>query len=430
MKAEEARAGRYSPAPGVRPAASYLPPGWPPVILLGGAAGTAISVARSLHKAGAEVYLLSEADNPAVLSRHARHIAPRCRDAAAWAAFLLDPASEPLRGAVLLACSDAALELVIDHRAELAGSYVLDVSAVGAQRAMLDKLATYVAAREAGVPTPRFWEVGSERQLLAQAGDYVYPLIVKPLFSHRYAVLSADKFLYARDLDELREAYRTAGANQLEVMLVEEVPGPDDLLCSYYTYVDESGDPCFDFTKRVIRRYPEHRGLACYHITDWNPEVRDLGRRLLSHVGLRGLANVEFKRDLRDGQLKLIECNARFTAANGLLTAAGCDLAPFVYGRLVGGAPDAPRAYRRGRRLWNPGKDFRAFLELRADGGLGLPGWLASVAHRQVFYYFRWDDPLPAAVLTGRAARRALRAGVRRAARSAIPARVKGGDEP
>ena len=40
--------------------------------------------------------------------------------------------------------------------------------------------------------------------------------------------------------------------------------------------------------------------------------------------------------DLKDGELKLIENNARFTAANGLVTASGFDLAKFVYNRLTG----------------------------------------------------------------------------------------------
>ena len=58
--------------------------------------------------------------------------------------------------------------------------------------------------------------------------------------------------------------------------------------------------------------------------------------RLFRHVGLRGLANVEFKLDPRDGQYKLIECNARFTAANGLVAKSGIDLGRFVYCRAVG----------------------------------------------------------------------------------------------
>ena len=64
-------------------------------------------------------------------------------------------------------------------------------------------------------------------------------------------------------------------------------------------------------------------GTACYHVTDWIPEAAELGTQLFAHVGLRGLANVEFKQDPRDGQYKLIECNARFVASNGLVSAAG-----------------------------------------------------------------------------------------------------------
>ena len=91
------------------------------------------------------------------------------------------------------------------------------------------------------------------------------------------------------------------------MLLVEKVPGPDDLLCSYYTYLDADGEALFDFTKRIIRRFPVGMGNGCYHITDRNPEVREVALKLFRHVGLRGLANAEFKRDQRDGRLKLIE---------------------------------------------------------------------------------------------------------------------------
>src|SRR5438105_868251 len=81
-----------------------------------------------------------------------------------------------------------------------------------------------------------------------------------------------------------------------------------------------SSAPLFEFTKRVIRRFPAMTGTACYAITDRIPEAAELGNRLFRHVALRGLANVEFKRDVRDGTLKLIECNARFTASQALVT--------------------------------------------------------------------------------------------------------------
>jgi predicted ATP-grasp superfamily ATP-dependent carboligase len=218
-------------------------------------------------------------------------------------------------------------------------------------------------------------------------------------------------------------AYARARAHDLEVVLLEEIPGPDDRLCSYYTYLDEKGASLCDFTKRIIRRYPENRGPACYHVTDWNPEVRDLGLQLFRHVGLVGVGNVEFKRDVRDGKLKVIECNARFTAGNALLVASGYDLALFVYNRLAG-LPQAQlkgRTYTEGLHFWLPDRDLRAFLTLREQGRLSLPGWLASLAHRQVLPYFRWDDPAPSAVAAWRLARRAA---------GAAGARLRNGRRP
>jgi D-aspartate ligase len=388
----------------------------PPAILLGGAMGNALSVARSLGRRGVPVYLLEDA--PSSHSRYARRLSPPPAHSRqdGWARFLLGPDAARLRGAVLLSCSDAGIEMLIEHREALAERFVLDVSDVAAQRRVLDKLSTYEAARDAGVPTPLFWSAVDRDEVLARRGEYVFPLVVKPLYSHRFQKVFGDKFFRAEDFEGLLAAYERARAHDLEVVLLEEIPGPDDRLCSYYTYIDEGGEPLADFTKRIIRRYPENRGLACYHVTDWNPEVRDLGLRLFRHVGLRGVGNVEFKLDHRDGLLKVIECNARFTAGNPVLAASGYDLALFVYNRLAG-VPQPQlkdRKYTEDLHLWFPRQDSHAFLELRAKGRLTLLAWLRSLCHRQVVPFFSWDDPAPFLFETARLLRSAGRAGARR----------------
>ena len=389
-----------------------------PAILIGAETVNAVSIIRSLAMAGVEVHLLCRPDALPAHSRYARRIplAGESPGRDAWADYLLGSESEPLRGAVLLACNDDGIEMLLDHREELAPEYVLDICDPSAQRCMLDKLATYREAHEAGVPTPRFWPASSLDQVRAQEHEYVYPLMLKPLYSHRFKRLLGGKYLMARGPDELLAAYERVTRCGLEVVLLEEIPGPDDLLCSYYTYLDDEGAPLFHFTKRIIRRYPEHEGFACYHITDANPEVCELGLRLFGHVGLKGVANVEFKRDPRDGQLKLIECNARFTAANGLLAASGYDLGLFVYNRLAGvpQPPLADRDYVKGLRLWYPAADTFAFLDLRRQGKLGFGQWLRSILHRQELPYFVWTDPVPSVVLLGRIMRRLAAENVRR----------------
>jgi predicted ATP-grasp superfamily ATP-dependent carboligase len=393
----------------------------PPAILVGANMVTAMSVIRSLGGAGIDVRLLCRKGAAPTYSRYARRLPADGPGPAgdAWLDYLLGPGSTGLRGAVLLACNDDGIQFLLDHRDTLAADYVLDVCEPAAQRAMLDKLATYRAAAGAGVPTPRFWAAESEEQLRAHQDEYVFPLMVKPLLAHAFKKVFSGKYFIVHDLEELLATFRRSQAEQIDVVLLEVIPGPDDLLCSYYTYLDEAGDPLFHFTKRVIRRYPEREGFGCYHITDWNPEVRDVGLRLFQHVGLRGVANVEFKRDPRDGRLKLIECNARFTAANGLLVASGIDLGLFVYRRLAGLPQPAlgDVRYTTGLRLWYPLDDFLAFLELRRQGRMTLGTWLKDVCHRQVLPYFSLSDPMPSLVRLKNMSRRLVAEGVHNVSR-------------
>ena len=371
-----------------------FPNNMPPVILLGGRAN-ALSVARQLGRLGAAVYALAEPDAFVVRSRFCRRLDVRST-AAAWERFLLGHESNPVRGAVVLACCDEGIELIARRREELSQRFLLDESNPRAQLTMLNKLATYRAAREAGVPTPLFWVAESREQLEAVREQLVFPLIVKPRLSHVFERKTGKKLIIVHDFTEVASAVGAISEAGTGAVLMEMIPGPDDRLCSYYTYLDEQTRPLFHFTKRIIRRYPLLMGTACYHVTDKIPEAAELGNRLFRHVGLRGLANVEFKRDERDGKLKLIECNARFTASDCLVARSGINLAAFVYCRLTGRAPPPMDDYKVGLRLWDPVRDFQAGLVMRRAGQLTLWGWLRSVCRRQTFAYFQWTDPGPA----------------------------------
>ena len=326
--------------------------------------------------------------------------------------FLTGTDSEPLRGSVLLSATDEGLSILINHRSTLEKKFRLDRSNPVAQQQMLDKISTYKAATAAGVPTPRFWIV---RDNLSEVADQlVYPLLVKPRFSHLvWPVLGNRKHVTAHNLQEVAEVVEALAAGGVDSFLVEKIPGPDDLLCSYNTYLDEAGTALFDFTKRIIRRHPKNMGLATYHITAHVPGLKERSLRLWRHVGLQGLANAEYKMDPRDGEYKLIECNARFTGATPLAAACGLDLADFVYRQVVGlPAPDI-KTYRTGVRLWEPGRDFAAYRELGRLGELSFGQWLRSVLHPQTFGLFSWHDPGPAALPALRTTRNAARAGLR-----------------
>jgi D-aspartate ligase len=371
-----------------------------PALILGGDHGC-LSIARSLGAAGIPVFAINHPEAEVGYSRFCKWIDLQESTASGtetWATYLLGRESDHLRGAVLLAASDEAIELIAEHRQLLSKKFTLDLSNPAAQLCMLDKLRTYRAAQEAGVPTPKFWVADTREQVKKLERELVFPLILKPILGHNFRRKFSGYYAVAHNLDELLNAFDTVYCAGIRTFLVEMIPGPDDKLCSYYTYLDANGKNLIDFTKRVIRRYPMNMGGATYHITDYVPDIQELALALFRQVGLRGVANVEFKMDERDGKLKLIECNARFTAADCLLVESGLNFPLFVYNRLTGRSHAAPSSYRMGIRLWKPVGDFVAYRQLNKMGLLTFRAWIRSIMHPLIFPIFRWNDPLPAIV--------------------------------
>jgi D-aspartate ligase len=370
----------------------------PPTVIVGGDHGC-LSIARSLGAVGIPVYAINHPQAEVRYSRFCNWIdlpESKAGGTEAWVTYLLGRESDHLRGAVLLAASDEAIELIEEQRQELSEKFRLDLSNSTAQLCMLDKLGTYRAAQAAGVPTPKFWVADTREQIVNLEHELVFPLILKPILGHKFSRKFTGSYTVAANLDELLKAFDTVCCADIRTFLVEMIPGPDDRLCSYYTYLDENGTNLIDFTKRVIRRYPMNMGGSTYHITDYVPDIQDLALALFRQVGLRGVANVEFKMDERDGKLKLIECNARFTAADCLLVASGLNLPLFVYDKLTGRTHTEPSSYRMGIRLWKPVGDFAAYRQLNKMGLLTFRAWMRSIMRPHILPVFRWNDPLPA----------------------------------
>jgi len=122
-----------------------------------------------------------------------------------------------------------------------------------------------------------------------------------------------------------------------------------------------------------------------------------MGQKLFDGVDWQGIGNVEFKRDTRDGQLKIIEVNARFTAAHRLVTASGAPIDELIYRHLTGQEIPKIDSYSSRMRMLYPIGDFMAYLELRQSKQLSFFGWLKSwFAQPVIVPDFSFDDPRPA----------------------------------
>ncbi len=375
-------------------------PDLPSAVLLG-CAGNALSAARALHDRGVEVDVLGE-----------RRIASMVRGSRACRTYVEPSSSNDLqdewldwllrrapRGAVVIPCCDDGVEVVSRHRADLEGAGVRPVEASDdVHLAMLDKAATYELARLAGVSTPATMTLRSPADVQLAAATFEFPCAVKPLHSHLFARSFDVKAIRVASSVELVEVAEPIVAAGHPLLLTEVVCGPDDEYCSYYSFLDADGEPLLNFTKRKLRQYPTRFGSGTYHESRWDPEVAEAGLAFFRGVGLRGLGNVEFKRDGADGSLKLIECNPRLTAANELIRRSGLDLAGFLYARTAGLPLPSTARTRDGVHQWHAIDDLRGLRVYRREGQLTARAWAASLVRPQALPYFRWSDPAPAAI--------------------------------
>ena len=369
----------------------------PPAVLLGGET-IAVSAARSLAPTGVRVYALGHAVDPVRRSRHCHEFVEVGSGRGVQERYMGWLADHAPDGSVVIPCDDDGIELIARGRERLVKLGLRPVEGDDqALLAMLDKERTYALCREIGVPCPRTATVTTREEAERAAREFDYPCALKPRESHVFAqhfgILA--KAVQVQSPEELVAAFERTAELGVAMIVTEIVPGRDDALCSYYSYLDEDGRPLYDFTKRKVRQYPPEFGLGCYQITTRDPELAELGLRFFQGAGLRGICNVEFKRDARDGTPRLIECNARLTAANEQVRMAGLDIALLAYSRVTGTPAPQLGDYEVGVTLWHPLEDVRSLAAYRRRGEWTLWQWLRSVLRRQRFPLFRLDDPGP-----------------------------------
>lgn len=369
-----------------------------PVLILGGQENT-LSLARSFGKLEIPVRISSRQNCWANKSRYVEETFPLPQGGNPkefWCDLLLSDQHPELKGSMIFACNDDALEFMIEQRTNLEKDYVLDDFTSELLSGMLDKQKTLEYAASVGVAVPRHWDVETLEDVKKIQSEIVFPVIIKPIHSHVFQkAYDGKKFFLLDEFDGLLNKSEEVLNNGIEFMIAEMIPGSDEQLSSYYTYIDREGNHLFHFTKRVLRRFPLNHGAGSYHITEWLPETAAEGQKFFDGINYSGFGNIEFKRDLRDGQLKVIECNPRYTAAQELVTRSGLDMGVLVYRHLLGERLGETRDFKDLVRLWNPRLDYAAYKQLRDLGRISGVEWLKSIAHPQVFPYFSIFDPMP-----------------------------------
>lgn len=261
----------------------------------------------------------------------------------------------------------------------------------------LNKRSFHELCQHHGIHTPATFTVRDETQLAELSMHISYPAIIKPIYSHLWALKYGFlKVIEVHSKSELQKAYATLGAMKSNVMVQEIIAGGDEQIYIFSGYFNQRSEPLRIFTGRKIRQYPPNYGTTTVAESVWEPRVADLSIRLLQQVHFQGLCDVEFKKDPKDGQFKIIEINPRVGRWHSLTDASGADLTYTAYLDLIGITSRADHTFQEHIKWVFLLRDLVSVLPQILRGHMSLFKWIQSLRGRRVHAIFSWKDPLPA----------------------------------
>lgn len=357
----------------------------------------ALGVVRSLGRHGIPVWVVRAPEDHrlAALSRYSRrNLLCRTGDDDARTEFLTDVARRSgLDRWVLFPTADASAAYVARQHAALSGSFTPTTPPWAVFRCGYDKRETARLAEALGIPQPLTTPISSREDV--ERYDGPFPVIIKPAVKPHLG-LPKVKAWPAADRAELLRSYLLA-ARQAEpdsLLLQELIPGAGHVQYSFAALC-RHGTPVASMTAERVRQHPRDFGRSStLVVTVDEPGVEKAARRLLAEIGLTGLVEVEFKRDLRDGQLLLLDINMRVWGWHTIGREAGVDFSYLAWRQATGQAVEEVRA-PAGLRWLRLTTDTAAGLEEIAAGDLSAPAYLRSVLRPHERAVAAADDPLP-----------------------------------
>lgn len=241
---------------------------------------------------------------------------------------------------VLLPTSDDYIRFIISNIGLILKYSILPSSYInGVSNHLSDKAKFYNLCNSLGVKHANFMICGAF-EFDKFVHEMTLPIIVKPIHSHTLKqIFHGNKTLIVKNTHDIINLSNKFKNIQDRVILQEIIPGPDNNITLYATYIDEQGNFTQEFTGRKIRQYPPGFGsasLAKSCSDEYVQKTKQISRKILSSINYHGIAATEFKIDQRDNSLKVIEINARPGLWFELSSASGIKIVNAYYSSLVG----------------------------------------------------------------------------------------------
>jgi len=388
-----------------------------PVVVLGFHCG-GLGVARSLGRLGVRVHGVDRDPRaPGFASRY-------CRSAHVWdyevapvaeTLEFLDQLGRKVGPAVLIPTTDGAAEFIAENAVELLPRFTFARVSPELVRTLIDKREVFRLAQQAGVPTPPIMFPESSDDVARFLSSATFPIVLKAINPGRLERRTGHRLLVAHTPEELLRRYdewEDGGAPNL--LLQEHIPGGDETVWVFNGVFNERSECIAAFTGQKLRQHPPGAGATSLGMCAPNAQIVRLTTDFMRTLPYRGVIDIDYRYDARDGLYKLLDPNPRVGSAFRLFVdEQGMDVARLLYLDLTG-QPVSPAPMRVGRKWIFEDRDIETSLQHVLDGTLTLRGWFRSLRGVEEGVWYARDDWRPFWQMCRGLVRRAVRGAVRR----------------
>jgi D-aspartate ligase len=360
---------------------------------------TGLNLLRDLEQRGVRVVGVDfRPENPGFRSIYGRAFLCPNPDTEpdAWVAYMRSLSKAMGERPVLIAAADVFILAIGRHASELSKYFLFSEEGVVLQAKVCSKETQYTIAAQHALPSPGAAFVRTREELEAFARTARFPVLLKPRQQREWMTVLPEghpfryqKTVSSQSVDELLANYGKVSAMVPEAVAQEEIVGPDSAKYCYLSVYSKNGQRLGACVIQELRAYPLTYGSATMVQPAVDEEIDRVCDEFLRSVGMKGLCEIELKRDTRDGQLRLIEVNPRFSITGDVSKYMGVETGYLHYLDLIGETPEPQSPSTFDFRHVVMTADFAAFPNYLAEGELGWGEWLES--YRGTVKYFDFD---------------------------------------
>lgn len=370
-----------------------------PALVLGANLHGSLGIIRSLGELGITVYGTYSRDRgPATYSRY-------CKESFEWtypagsdqeAVRSLVRIGEQIgRPCILIPTWDETAVFVAEAYTELSRRFIYPQQDPELARMLVSKKQMYALAKECGIPTAEITVPKSLADVEAFAHSAKFPVLLKGSDGNRLKRRTNRKMVIVNTPEELIRLYQEMeDPEDPNLMLQEYIPARPGADWMFNGYFNADSNCLVGFSGQKVRQTPVYTGMTSLGICRSNSIVIKRTVDWMKQLGYKGILDIGYRYDHRDGEYKVLDVNPRIGATFRLFVGHdGIDVARALYLDLTG--QSVPVSAAREGRKWMVELDLKSCRDYYRDGNLTFREWRDSLRGIEEFGYFRKDDLRP-----------------------------------